>query len=361
EQGARVAADAYAALGEYLAERYAARAEPRDPVGEERYVLQARAFTGATLDLDETYRWGWDEFARIEAELAETAERIAPGEGIDGARARLEADPDRAIEGEDAFRQWMQDLQDRTIAEMDGTHFDIPDPVKRIEAMIAPPGGALAMYYSGPSEDFSRPGRTWYPTGGRTRFPLWFEVAVAYHEGVPGHHLQIAMVRYLADELSRFQRLLGSTSGYAEGWGLYAERLMAELGYLDDPGYYYGMLFSQAFRAARVVVDIGLHLEREIPAGQAFHPGERWTPALALELMKSRIPFGDAFAASEVDRYLGMPGQAISYKVGERAFLAAREAARAAEGARFDLKAWHVRALHLGPMGLDQLQRELGG
>ncbi len=359
--GVRVAADTYAALAEYLDERYAPRAETRDAVGAERYALQARAFTGATLDLDETYRWGWAELARIEDEIAKTADRITPGKGLAEARALLESDPQRAIDGEDAFRRWMQELQDRTVGELDGRHFDIPEPVKRVEAMIAPPGGALAMYYTGPSEDFSRPGRTWYPTGGRTRFPLWSEVSVAYHEGVPGHHLQIAMVRYLADSLSRFQRLMGSTSGYAEGWGLYAERLMAELGYLEVPDYYLGMLISQAFRAARVVVDIGLHLEREIPGDAAFHPGERWTPALALEFMTPRSPFDAAFAASEVDRYLGMPGQAISYKVGERYWLAAREAARGAEGAAFDLKAWHARALDLGPMGLDQLRRELGG
>ena len=108
--------------------------------------------------------------------------------------------------------------------------------------MIAPPGGAAAMYYTGPTEDFSRPGRTWYPTLGKTRFPLWGEVSICYHEGVPGHHLQVAQVRYLADTLSRFQRTLAGTSGHGEGWALYAERLMGELGYLDDPAYELGML-----------------------------------------------------------------------------------------------------------------------
>ncbi len=119
-------------------------------------------------------------------------------------------------------------------------HFDIPEPVQRVEAMIAPPGGAAAMYYTGPAEDFSRPGRTWYPTLGKTRFPLWGEVSICYHEGVPGHHLQIGQVRYLADTLSRYQRTLAGTSGHAEGWALYAERLMGELGYLDDPAYELG-------------------------------------------------------------------------------------------------------------------------
>ena len=200
--------------------------------------------------------------------------------------------------------------------------------------MIAPPGGAAAMYYTGPSEDFSRPGRTWYPTLGKTRFPLWGEVSICYHEGVPGHHLQIAQVRYLADSLSRFQRTLAGTSGHAEGWALYAERLMGELGYLDDPAYELGMLRAQAMRAVRVVVDIGMHLELAIPADERYHPGETWTPELALPFVIERSRSSPPTSwRSEVDRYLGLPGQAISYKVGERVWLGARDAARARAGA----------------------------
>ena len=359
--GAEAASAAYAAFGRYLEERYAPAAEPRDPVGRDRYALAARRFTGADLDLDETYEWGWAELRRIEAEMDAAAERIAPGLGLEAVKELLETDPARAIEGEEPFREWMQRLQDTTVAELDGVHFDLPEPVRRIEALIAPPGGPLAMYYTGPSEDFSRPGRTWYPTGGRTRFPLWGEVSIAYHEGVPGHHLQIGMTVHLRDRLTRWQRLLGGCSGYTEGWALYAERLMAELGYLEVPDYELGMLRAQALRAARVVVDIGMHLELAIPDDERFHPGETWTPELGLAFVRERSHFPPDFLASEVDRYLGLPGQAISYKVGERAWLAAREAARARLGASFDLKAFHARAFDLGPMGLAQMSRELGG
>ncbi|MGE5596874.1 MAG: DUF885 domain-containing protein, partial [Hyphomicrobiales bacterium] len=184
------ATEAYSAFAQYLREEYAPVAPVRDGVGPERYALLARYSLGAEIDLEETYRWGWDELHRIEADMEQTAQRILPGGTVEEAKALLESDPARAIEGVDAFRQWMQDLQDRTIAELDGRHFDIPEPVKRVEAMIAPPGTAAAMYYTRPSEDFSRPGRTWYPTLGKTRFPLWGEVSIAYHEGVPGHHLQ---------------------------------------------------------------------------------------------------------------------------------------------------------------------------
>jgi uncharacterized protein (DUF885 family) len=224
--------------------------------------------------------------------------------------------------------------------------------------MIAPPGGAAAMYYTGPSEDLSRPGRTWYPTLGKTRFPLWGEVSIAYHEGVPGHHLQVAQVRYLAQRLSRFQRMT-FVGGHGEGWALYAERLMDELGYLENPDYRLGQLRAQAMRAVRVIVDIGLHLELSIPADSLFHPGEAWTPALAQDFATTRSYFPADFMSSEIVRYLGWPAQAICYKVGERAWLQARDEVKARHGSEFDLKAFHAAALDLGPMGLDQLRVEL--
>ena len=361
------AAQAYAATARWLTDVYLPRAEPRDFVGEERYVRAARGFLGDVIDLHDTYQWGWEEVWRIGEQMQAAAEQIAPGAGIAGAIAQLEADDARAIEGEDAFREWMQGTQDETMQRLNGEHFDIPEPVQRIEAMIAPPGGALAMYYTGPTEDFSRPGRTWYPTGGATRFPLWRELSVCYHEGVPGHHLQIGTTRWLGERLSRFQRLLAGTSGYVEGWALYAERLMDELGYFEDPAYRMGYLSSQGLRAARVVADIGMHLELEIPERERHATGElsalagaeRWRPELALPFLIERSRFPQTMLASEVDRYLGWPGQAISYKVGERVWLETREARKQAKASNFNLKQFHQQALDLGPMGLAQLREEL--
>ena len=353
------AAQGYAAFGDWLEQDYLPHANPHDPVGRERYQAASRGFNGIELDLDETYQWGWEEVWRIQAEMAETAERIRPGASVPEAIDLLESDDARAITGEDAFRDWMQQTQDQTMQALLGAHFDIPEPVQRIEAMIAPPGGALAMYYTGPSEDFSRPGRTWYPTAGATRFPLWRERSVCYHEGVPGHHLQIGTTRYLGDQLTRYQRLLAGTSGYVEGWALYAERLMAELGYLEDPAYYMGLLSSQALRAVRVVIDIGMHLELPIPDREPDHGGQTWTPELALPFLIERSFFPQKMLASEVDRYLGWPAQAISYKVGEREWLAARQSARESLGPAFNLKTFHRAALELGPMGLQQLRDEI--
>ncbi len=352
------AAGAYADFATFLRDTYLPRAGKRDAVGRERYTDWARSSLGAEIDLDETYSWGWEELFRIETEMRTLADQIRPGASIAEAIDFLETESPLSIEGEDNLRGWLQDLMDRTIDELDGVHFDIPAPVRRVEAMIAPPGGAAAMYYTGPSEDFSRPGRTWYPTLGKTRFPLWGEVSIAYHEGVPGHHLQIGQVRYRQDELSRFQRT-GFVSGHGEGWALYAERLMDELGYLDQPAYRFGQLRAQALRAVRVIVDLGMHLELPIATGQDFHPGETWSPELGQVFVDERARFPRDFMASEIIRYLGLPGQAISYKVGERAWLEGRADAESRHGAAFDLKAFHRFALDLGPLGLDQLRTEL--
>ncbi len=360
-QGVEAAMEGYGQMYRYLADEYLPVSLDAEAAGAERYGLRARSFLGATIDLEETYQWGWDELYRIEEDLRKTADRIIPGASIEEVTVLLESDPRRAIHGVDNYRAWLQDLHDQALAELHGKHFDIPEAIRRIEVMIPPPGGALAAYYTRPSEDLSRPGRTWWPTGTQTVFPTWGAVTTAYHEGVPGHHLQIATARLQVETLSRYQRLLTFVSGHGEGWALYAERLMAELGYLDNPDYYLGMLSSQALRAVRVVINIGLHLGLRIPPGERFHPGEVWSYDLAVDFAVQRALQPRDFMESEVVRYLGWPGQAISYKVGERYWLAAREAAKRAGGSGFDLRTFHSKALALGPMGLEQLHHELGG
>ncbi len=359
EEGVRLAKEAYAQMGRWLRDDYLPKAQVPEAAGAERYARFARVFLGAKIDPAETYQWGWEELYRIEREMAATAEKIAPGAGIDGAKELLETDLARALESVEAFQAWLQEVTDEAIESLDGAHFAIDPRIRRCEVMIPPPGGALAPYYTGPSEDFSRPGRTWWPLGSRTRFPKWMEVSTAYHEGVPGHHLQVGTARVMAEQLSRFQRLLTFVSGHGEGWALYAERLMGELGYLENPDYYLGMLSAQALRAVRVIIDIGMHLELRIPKTERFHPGEVWTHDLALQFAIERSRWPAETLASEVVRYLGWPAQAISYKVGEKMWLETREAAKRRLGAAFDLKRFHSQALNLGPMGLEQLGREI--
>jgi uncharacterized protein (DUF885 family) len=354
---AAAAREATADFARFLRDELLPRGRDREAAGRERYQLASRYFLGASVDLDETYAWGFEELARLEAEMRAVADKIVPGGTVDDAVIALDADPARNIAGKEAFREWMQALAERAIADLQDTHFDIPEQVRRIEACIAPTSDG-GIYYTGPSEDFSRPGRMWWavPQGIDT-FSTWREVTTVYHEGAPGHHLQVAQTAVRADLLNRWQRMLCWCSGHAEGWALYAERLMDELGYLDDPGNKLGMLDSQGFRALRVIVDIGLHLELEIPRDNpaGFRPGERWNAELGWEFLRAHCRVPDENLRFELNRYLGWPGQAPSYKIGERFWLQAREDARARKGGEFDLKAFHRAALDLGSIGLDPL------
>ncbi|WP_097887214.1 DUF885 domain-containing protein [Streptomyces sp. st140] len=347
------------ALRDWVRDVYAPAIEGApDPVGRERYARWSRLYNGTDLDLDEAYAYGWSEYHRLLAEMRTEAEKVLPGAGPWEALAHLDVHG-KHIEGVDEVRAWLQGLMDEAIEALDGTHFDLAERVRKVESRIAPPGGAAAPYYTSPSEDFSRPGRTWLPTMGETRFPVYDLVSTWYHEGVPGHHLQLAQWTHVADTLSRYQASVGMVSANAEGWALYAERLMDELGFLPDPERRLGYLDAQMMRACRVIVDIGMHLELEIPADSPFHPGERWTPDLAQEFFGNHSGRPADFVESELTRYLSMPGQAIGYKLGERAWLLGRENARAAHGDAFDLKAWHMAALSQGSLGLDDLVDEL--
>ncbi len=361
QRAATTARTAFAEFAMFLTDEMEPQGREKEAVGAEAYSLASRYFLGAEVDLAETYAWGWEELDRIERDMLDTGRRILPDAAAIGeVVAHLDADPTRQIHGTAAFRDWMQELADRTIVELADVHFDIPDQIRRIECMIAPTtdGG---IYYTGPSEDFSRPGRMWWEVpAGVTTFSPWREVTTVFHEGVPGHHLQVGQTTVRSELLNRWQRLMCWVSGHGEGWALYAERLMDDLGHLSDPADRLGMLDAQSFRAARVIVDIGMHLELRIPVNPwNFHVGERWTPALGLEFMRQHVRMDDEFIQFEVKRYLGWAGQAPSYKVGERIWLQARDEARARHGSAFDLKAFHRAALDLGSLGLDPLAQAL--
>ncbi|MEV0979009.1 DUF885 domain-containing protein [Streptomyces sp. NPDC049915] len=357
---AHAATAAVAELRDWMRNTYAPAVEGApDTVGRERYALSSRYFNGTDIDLDEAYAYGWAEYHRLLGEMRQEAEKILPGAATPWVALAHLDEHGRHIEGVEEVRAWLQGLMDEAIDALDGTHFELAERVRRVESHIAPPGGAAAPYYTSPSEDFSRPGRTWLPTMGQTRFPVYDLVSTWYHEGVPGHHLQLAQWTHVAGDLSRYQSSVGMVSANAEGWALYAERLMDELGFLKDAEERIGYLDAQMMRALRVIVDIGMHLELDIPADSPFHPGERWTPELAQEFFGSHSSRPADFVESELTRYLTMPGQAIGYKLGERAWLTGRENARARHGDAFDLKAWHMAALSQGSLGLDDLVEEL--
>ncbi|MCA0217754.1 MAG: DUF885 domain-containing protein [Actinobacteria bacterium] len=353
-KGAMVSAAAYEKLAAFLTDELLPAAQEQDGVGREIYALQSRRFLGAKIDLDETYEWGIEELARMAAEQEAIANEIKPGASVAEAIEILDGDPTRKLHGTKALQEWMQQLSDRAVSELSASHFDIPDPIKRLECMIAPTqeGG---IYYTSPSDDFSRPGRMWWSVPeGVTEFNTWRETTTVYHEGVPGHHLQLGQAVYNRAKLNTYRRQLAGTSGHAEGWALYAERLMEELGYLDDPGDRLGMLDGQRMRAARVVLDIGVHLGKPKLDGTG-----QWDWDYALDFMSKNVNMNAQFVRFEVNRYFGWPGQAPSYKVGQRIWEQIRDAYKAAEGESFDIKEFHRKALDVGGVGLDTLRAAL--
>ncbi|MDR6507379.1 DUF885 domain-containing protein [Arthrobacter oryzae] len=354
DDGAAAARAAYTKLADFLSTELLPVAPAKDAVGRDRYALASREFLGATVDLDETYAWGVQELERLIAEQERVAAEIRPGASVEEAKEILNSDPARQLQGTDALKAWMQRLSDRAVADLAGVHFEIPDIMKTLECLIAPTdeGG---IYYTGPSDDFTRPGRMWWSVpAGEDTFTTWAETTTVFHEGVPGHHLQIATAIYRRELLNKWRRNVCWTSGHGEGWALYAEKLMQELGYLKDPGDHMGMLDMQRMRAARVVFDIGVHLELEVP--QRWGSGT-WTPDKGYDFLKENLAISEGQLNFEFARYLGWPGQAPSYKVGQRLWEQIRADLEARPG--FDLKEFHTKALNIGSVGLDTLKRAL--
>ncbi|WP_152349053.1 DUF885 domain-containing protein [Brevibacterium sp. CFH 10365] len=350
------AREAFGGLARFLRTELAEHAPENEASGREDYALLSREFLGAEVDLEETYGWALDELDSIDAEQRRVANSIHPGAELFDVMRMLDSDPQRALHGTQALQEWMQTVADEAITELGKTHFDIPEPLRTIECMIAP-SATGAVYYSQPSEDFTRPGRMWWSVpDGVAEFATWQEKTTVYHEGIPGHHLQMGQASYLADSLNKWRRHVCWVSGHGEGWALYAERLMAELGFLDEPGDYLGMLDSQRLRTSRVIVDIGFHLGLKAPHRLG---GGVWDRAKAWEFLTQNVAMDRTFLAFELDRYLGWPGQAPSYKIGQRLWEDIRDESRTAAGAGFDLKEFHSRALNLGSIGLDPLRRAL--
>ncbi len=353
---ARVASHEFA---DWLEHTYLPGATPEDAVGEERYLLGVDDFLGLDIDPHETYEWGWSEVHRLREEMRATAAEIDGSKSVEAVIDVLDTEEAHAAPDHEAFVRFVQEIQDTAVQQLDGAHFDVPDPLKRVTVNLAPPGGSLGAWYHSPSEDFSRPGSIWYAPGERIRIPYWSEVSTAYHEGFPGHHLQVGMSVINRDQMSRFHRLFIWYSGSGEGWALYAERLMDELGYFEKPEYRLGLLASQLFRATRVVLDIGTQLRLAVPADAPLHAGAIWDYPIAVDYIEKVGLQPRDMAESEVKRYLGWYGQAISYKVGERVILDIRDQVMERDGAAFDRKDFHRRMLEAGAIRLDHLREAM--
>lgn len=345
---ADAAAEATTAFAAFLRDDLLPRAGIRDGVGREVYEVTSAAFLGTRIDPEETYAWGWEELAALTARARSVAAEISP-DGVDGAVRALDADPAGVIDGVPALEAWLQQRADETMAAVAGSHFDVPDRTRRVECRVTP-SAAGVMYYVPADPGLTRPGRVWWTLpGGVTRAHVWREVSTLHHEGIPGHHLQHAVTLGL-DDLHPWQRSLCHVHGYAEGWAHYAEELADELGLVRTPGERLGMILAQLWRAVRVVVDLGLHLDLPIPRGNGLVDGERWTPELGARMLTDVARLDPQTAAFEVDRYLGWPGQALAFRVGARLWREARASSP------LDRRRFHADALALGPIGLGPLR-----
>ncbi|WP_277102427.1 DUF885 domain-containing protein [Corynebacterium vitaeruminis] len=346
------AKQAFGEMSEWLGDNLAAQAPRTDGVGRERYQRFSHHFVGVSVDLDEAYAWGLDRLREIVGKQeAIASELYGAGTSVREAMTRLNDEPRYTIHGTAALREWMQATADQAIAQLDGTHFDIPEPVRDIEAMIDP-AGTGGIFYTPPSDDFSRKGRMWWsvPKGQET-FHTWQELTTVFHEGVPGHHLQCGQAVTERENLNLWRRQACWNSGHGEGWALYAEQLMADLGFNDDPGTLMGLYDAQRLRAARVVLDIGVHLGKKTPEGSGC-----WDATYAKYFLRENTAMDEANLAFELDRYLGWPGQAPSYALGQRLWEELRDDALA-QG--LDLKQFHARALSYGSIPLSILREQV--
>ncbi|MDR7330711.1 DUF885 domain-containing protein [Corynebacterium guangdongense] len=346
------ARDAFAEMADWLSTELAPQAPHDDAVGRERYEMFSHYFVGDTVDLDEAYEWGLHRLREISREQEAVAHELyGPECSVRSAYRKLNHENRYTIEGTDALVDWMQGVADETIAKLNGTEFDIPEQVRALEARIDPAGSG-SIFYTPPADDFSRPGRMWWSVpAGQTIFHTWQELTTVFHEGVPGHHLQLGTTVAERENLNLWRRVACWNSGHGEGWALYAETLMKELGYHSDLGNYMGYLDSQRLRAARVVLDIGVHLHKKNIEGNGT-----WDAAYAKSFLRENSAMDDANLTFEIDRYLGWPGQAPSYALGQRIWLETRE-----EALKQGLSApqFHAEALRLGSVPLSILREEV--
>ena len=335
---------AYQAFGNFIATQYAphgrtALAVISLPGGQRRYLNDIRSRTTvSTLTPDQIYQIGLREIDRIEADML----IIARHEGfadIAAYRASLKDNPKyRPVSAEqilDDFRKYIAQIQPK-LPELFGFVPDSPVTVEAIPDFQA----AMATHYQTGTPDGKRPGRVVVATSNFADRSLIVDEAIAYHEGIPGHHMQRSVAQLIAG-LPNFRKHVGN-SGYIEGWGLYAEQLGKEVGFYQDPGSDFGRLSSELFRAVRLVVDTGIHWRG-------------WSRDQVVEFFRNSGAVDEPTIQSETDRYIAWPGQALSYKLGQLKFRELRDRAQSELGARFDIRRFHDEMLSGGVLTLDLL------
>jgi uncharacterized protein (DUF885 family) len=311
------------------------------PGGAEAYAHLVRSHTTLELAPEEIHRIGLDEVERIDAEFRELGGRLLGTSDRAAVLARLRSDP--ALHFATAA-----EVFDAAEASLARANTAIPawfgrlpkTPCIVVEMAAHEAKYSTIAYYREPAADGSRPGSYYINTSAPETRPRYEAETLAFHEAVPGHHLQIAIAQEL-EGLPAFRRLGGPTA-YIEGWGLYSERLSGEMGLLSGEMDLFGIASFDAWRACRLVVDTGMH-------------ALGWSRARAIAFMLEHTALAENNVTNEVDRYLAMPGQALAYKLGQREILRLRDAARAALGASFDIREFHDVVLGQGAVGLSTL------
>ncbi|MDO5061480.1 MAG: DUF885 domain-containing protein [Actinomycetaceae bacterium] len=385
DEPAAIATAAATEFANWLKAELAPQAKNDDRVGLDRYRRASAAFLGAFIDIDATYEWAKGELQRIHAQqLQITEELFGPGTGVFEAMQKLDDDPKYQVFGTDGLQKWMQETSDQAMEDLANVHFTVKPEMRALECMISPTGSG-GIYYTGPSDDFSRPGRMWWACPpDQEIFHTWQEKTTVYHEGMPGHHMQVSLATAAKEELNSWRRNFCWYSGHGEGWALYAEDLMDKLGYMQDPADRMGMLDAQRLRAARVIIDIGCHTGKELPGweylasigitkeayeaslakspfatlGDTGAAENEWDRNHVWAFMNNNVAMAEGFLVFEVTRYLGWPGQASSYKVGQKQWEEIRDAFQAAHPEK-SLKDFHDQALLLGGLPLEVLHQAL--
>ena len=338
-----------------LRDEYLPLANSIDAFGQERYSMWTHFYLGAELNLRDTYDHAMDDFESANVQIWPLAREILPtAQSLLEVVEFLDRDPHYQIEGVDEWLVKLKSLTEGAFKAIEGVYFDIPKEIRQCDVRLAPEGSSVPAYYTPPSEDFSRPGVTWYSTLGKRTFNWWRTPLLSHHESVPGHHLQMAKLAYEGDRLSRFQRT-EFMEGYGEGWATYAEDFMNEIGAYEEPALKFAYLLSNLSKNALILMDIGLHLGYEDMFGQV------WTAESAKIFLEERTLVEKVRAERAVNRCLGFPGQFLCYQVGKNFWSKVREDAKERLGSNFELHKFHTHALSLGPMGLDQFVQEMSG
>jgi uncharacterized protein (DUF885 family) len=316
------------------------------PDGAKYYAFRIKRTTTTDLTADQIHQIGLDEVKKDEAEMLAIAKKLGFAD-LATFRASLKTNPrlkaTSAAALLDAYRGYLTPMQARLpqlFGRLPKAKFEVVPVPDFLEKTSAP------AYYEQGAPDGSRPGRLFIDTYNATDRNLYSVEDIAYHEGIPGHHLQISIAQEL-DDIPTFRKFQHYTA-YQEGWGLYSERLGKDVGLYQDPYSDYGRLEGDIWRAIRLVVDTGVH-------------SKHWTRDQMVEFFHDHSNIDDVNIQSEVDRYIAWPSQALAYKVGQLKILELRDRAKTALGAKFDLKEFHDQVVDAGALPLDVLSDRIDG